>query len=362
MKVGLLTFHSAHNYGAVLQAYATLQTLRELGADTSCINYQPAYLIKQRIFPRLKNESLIIKVKLFIEAFITFYWKFKRINGFNNFIKNKMNLTSEIYTQPKFNHNYDAYIMGSDQIWNVKLTRGFDAAFWGNFKSNKNALKISYAASMSNYNLSTNQKKQMFNLLGNFNSISVREEEAKRFIYDNFKINTQTVLDPTFLLGCKAWKTISISPKINKKYVLLYSIELREEAKKIAKIISKQLDAIVIELTMVVDKGVVFNKYQSASPEEYLGLFENAACIITSSFHGTAFSIIYNKPFYSIAQENDKDNRQITILKKLGLINRFINKNEIPQFKTIDYTPVNSKLAILREKSISFLKNSLKIH
>ncbi len=361
MKVGLLTFHSAHNYGAVLQAYATQETIKRLGVEIDCIDYRPNYLIKQRVFPNLKKQSAITKLKLIFWSFILILWKYKRNKGFNDFIESKLHLSKENYLFPKFKNEYEAYVIGSDQVWNVKLTKGFDDAYWGNFNTKKDAIKISYAASMSNYNLDVTQKEQMLTLLKNFNFISVREDEAKEFIYKNFNKEATTVLDPTFLLDKSKWKKISTPPSLNKKYILVYSIGLRDEALTIANSLAKQLDAVVIELTMMVDKNAILNKYQSTSPEMFLGFFENAECIITTSFHGTSFSIIYNKPFYSIAHGNDKDNRQTTILKKLGLMDRFIDRNEKPVFQKINYREVNTKLNILREESITFLKKSLSI-
>lgn len=361
MKVGLLTFHSAHNYGAVLQAYALQETIKSLDCDINIIDYRPTYLIKQRIFPILKNKPITIKLKLLIDGLICFIWRNKRRIGFEKFINSKLQLSSEKYSSHSFdfNSNYDAFIMGSDQIWNIKLTKGFDDVYWGNFRTKKNAIKISYAPSMSNYLLNNNQKKKMSVLLKNFHSISVREEKSKQFIDDNFMVKTTTVLDPTFLLDKSKWKHASKKPQDSKKYILVYSIDLRDDVIRIAKSLAKELDLPIIEMNIGVDKKVIVNKYQTASPEEFVGLFENAECVLTSSFHGTAFSIIFNKPFYSVANDNDKDSRQINILKKLGLMDRFISRNKTPNFRPISYSEVNTKLEILRKESVAFLKDNL---
>lgn len=362
MLVGLLTFHSAHNYGAVLQAYATQEIIKALGHKIEVIDYRPDYLLRQHISPRFKGFSLSVKIKLFIEVLICFLWRYKRRKAFVNFINSKLQLSHEKYSNQPFvsDNHYDAYIMGSDQIWNIKLTKGFDQMYWGNFRTKKNAVKISYAASMSNYLLDKDQKNRMYDFLKNFNAISVREEELKHFILDNFSIETKTVVDPVLLLTKAEWRRISKIPKISKKYVLVYSISLREDALRIASSLSNQLGAILIELTMGVDKNVLVNSYQTATPEEFLGLFEHAECVVTSSFHGTAFAIIHNKPFYSISHDDDKDSRQKTILEKLGLLDRFISRNSVPDFQSIDYTLANRKLEILRMESITFLDENLR--
>jgi hypothetical protein len=249
--------------------------------------------------------------------------------------------------------------MGSDQIWNLQVTKVFDNAYWGNFGGNKDAKKITYAASMSYYSLTESQKSEMANLLKNFHSISVREVELKHYLSENFKIGSVLVLDPTFLLTKSDWKMISSKHHISKKYVLVYSVDLRSYVFRIAKIIANQLDARIIELTMDVDKDVILNRFQAASPEEYLGLFENAECIATSSFHGTAFSVIFNKPFYCIKHGSDKDTRQKTVLAKLDLLDRLITRDTNPVFSPIDYSEANEILEKLRKDSIAFLEYNL---
>ncbi len=360
MKIGILTFHSAHNYGAVLQVYALQEIIKNFEKNIEIINYQPDYLIKVHLFPKIKNKPITIKIKLLLESVVCYKGRKKRRKGFENFINSKLQLSKKEYNHSfTSNNSYDAYVMGSDQIWNLELTKGFDDVYWGNFKTKKEALKLAYAPSMSNFNLTESQKEVMLNNLKKFTTLSVREEETKHFINQNFGIETVTVLDPTFLLDKKFWGSISKKPKVNKKFILVYTITLRENVMKIARSLAKKMDAEIIELSMGVDKNVISNNYQTATPEEFLGLFENAEFILTSSFHGTAFSIIFNKPFYSIAHGNDKDSRQKTILKKLGLINRFIASDEMPDFSLIDYEKTNNELENLRKDSVNYLKNSL---
>jgi len=360
MKVGILTFHSAHNYGAVLQAYALQETIKGLSFETDIIDYRPDYLMKLAFFPITKSMPLPIRMKLLLEGLVCLYGRSKRRRGFAKFIQSKLRLSAKNFKR-SFSSNglYDAYVMGSDQIWNICLTKGFDNVYWGDFTTKEKAVKISYAASMSYYLLSQQQKQRMSDLLKNFHSISVREEETQDYIQENFKTDATTVLDPTLLLDRSNWKMISKKPRTLRKYVLVYAIGLRNEAFIIAKSIAHQLNANIIELTMNVDKNLVVNRYQTASPEDFLGLFENAECVVTSSFHGTTFSIIYNKPFYSLSHGNDKDSRQKTLLRKLGLLDRFISSNSTPSFQQILYDDANANLEILRNESIAFLKNNL---
>ncbi len=361
MKIGLLTFHSAHNYGAVLQAYATYEKLKELNYNIQVINYCPPYLIKQKLFPIDSKNTMLVNTKILIEGLFIFPWKLKRIKNFQKFNSDKLNVSLNNLLRKPFteNYDYDVFIMGSDQVWNGKLTKGFDPVYLGDFTTKPNSKKISYAASMSNYDLSNKQIEEFSKLLQNFAAISVREQELKDYIELNCGKIASVVLDPTLLLSAKKWSLLAKEPKIKEKYVLVYSIDLREHAMRIARRIADEIGAVVIELSMSVDKGVLNNKYQTASPEEYVGLFQHAEFIVTSSFHGTAFSIIFNKPFYSIAHGTDKDSRQKTVLNNLGVLDRFIAKDSSPNFKKLDYTIPNEKLAVLRKSSINFLTKNI---
>jgi len=361
MKAGILTFHSAHNYGAVLQAYASQEIIGKLGYDCEIIDYRPDYLIRQRVFPRPENRSFIVNMKIMAEGLLSIYWRFKRYRGFEKFMHKSLHLSAERFGPEKFrsDNNYDRFVMGSDQIWNIRLTKGFDDLYWGNFTTRDGAKKISYAASMSNYELDDIQKTRMTALLGNFSSIGVREEALRTFIHDLTDRQVTTVLDPVFLLDAAGWRKISKPPQRKRKYILMYCIDLRDDVNRIARKLAGEMDADVIELGMGVDRKAFSNPYQTADPAEFLGLFDQAEFVVTSSFHGTAFAVLFNKPFYSLAHGNDKDTRQRTVLNNLGIPDRFISRDASPEYSLISYGEVNNKLQQLREDSVNFLKTHL---
>lgn len=361
MKIGLLTFHSAHNYGAVLQALAMQNTIENLGHELVVIDYRPKYIEQQSLFSKMNSKSILNIAKIFLEELIILFWKKRRSRRFNKFIINRLNLSSNRYNKVSdFSlEDFDAVIYGSDQIWNIKLTHGFDEIYWGAIDCQRDIKRISYAASMTNYNLTKNQLQTASAYLNNFNSISVREDELHTFLKQRLKIQSTKVLDPTFLLNRAQWERIEKGMDISGKYVLLYSVGLRDEVIKVGKQIAKQLNVNVIELTRRVNKDVIFNKYQTVSPEMFIALFNKAECVVTSSFHGTTFSLIFNKAFYSILHNNDKDSRQKTILSSLGLSNRMIERDSIPTYEKIEYDEINDKLEKLCADSIDFLKMSL---
>lgn len=369
MKVGILTFHCAHNYGAVLQAYAIQEQLKLMGFDVEIINYRPAYLLRpygylpQFYFRMKKNgyaRCLIYNVKILFRWLGTLIPTYKRRKGFNKFIQSKLSLSSYRYDSPFVEHNeYDFYIIGSDQVWNPKITKKFDDVYFGNFKVREGGKKISYAVSMPLYTFSSQQKELLDVNLRNFSAISVRETQLEEFIFNNFNIKSQVVLDPTLLVDNFVWKKMAVIPNINKKYVLVYTLELRVEAMRIARNIASEIGAIIVELCGRSKVFDIMTSYSTASPEKFVGCFQNASFIVTSSFHGTAFAISYQKPFYSIMRGNELDSRQLSLLTDLDLHDRLVSRESNPKYSEIDYSTVIQKWRAMQNKSRNFLKQSI---
>lgn len=375
MRIGIITFHCAHNYGAVLQAYALQEQIKILGHDAEVIDYRPKYITsgyEKSIFFYRPYNSITRKLLSFVKMVLCVSKRRilepklmslikNRRRGFSDFTNTKLNLSKNKYIKSFNEHlDYDYYIIGSDQVWNIDITNGFDPVYWGNFSVKSNARIITYAASMSKYDLNEKQKEIIKYSLSNFFALSVREKDLKDFLSNNFNIKTEVVFDPSLLVGSEVWRKIAKVPTTEEKYVLIYSMGgvLADEL-RVANKIAVQMGASV--KVLLGDSKDFEAKYAliATSPEEFLGWFQNASFVVTSSFHGTAFSISYNKPFYSLARGSDKDTRQTTILNNLGLGDRFISKECLPDFVDIDYFQVNEKLHILQENSLNFLKRHI---
>lgn len=360
MKIGILTFHCAHNYGAVLQAYALQEKLKNMGHEVEIIDYRPDYLVDTYKAFSLKNiftYNAIIAFKKIVSDILTYYKKRKRIKLFNYFIANKLNLTTRIKNKmPDF---YDLYIMGSDQIWNFKLTKGFDNYFYGNFKTKKTAKKITYAASFGDAFIGKKEIEYLKIALRNFNGISLRENESvsKINLLTNTKI--ETVLDPTLIIDKIIWEKIAQKPTINKKYVLVYQVIQNELIIKIANQIANQIGCIVIEIPAWVTIKYLKNQYTTTSPEQFLGWIKHADCIVTSSFHGTVFSIIFNRPFYTINLKDGLELRSKNLLESIGLGHRLIDKKKSVTFSKVNFDIANQKLFALKKDSLNYLENFL---
>lgn len=324
MKIGILTYHRAHNYGAVLQCYALSTYLTHLGHDVVVIDYCPKYF-KYGLFvwykwfslnPYRCIEKLITQIK-------TFGIQKRRYNAFERFI--------DAYIVPKFldldkeQYSIDCYILGSDQIW--RKNKGvFDPIFWGDFKAAKHAKLVSYAASMGNCDLSDEEKKQIGKWLRAFSFIFVREIPLKHLLSSLTDKKIEVVIDPTFLLSHIEWHKISVNPKYKRRYVLVYQVIENLTTLMIAREAARVLNADIVEIASKVKKEKVDHKMvYDASPNEFIGLIAHAAMVVTTSFHGTAFSIIFRKPFVSIKQHAPSDLRIESVLKTCDLQNRFVD-------------------------------------
>lgn len=363
MKIGILTFHCAHNYGAVLQCYALQETLKSLGLEVKVIDYRPKFLTYSKFinFQNIKNDTITEKLKKLIRELAILPKKNIRYFVYNRFINERLDLSEHNKDYSYISSEYDVYIIGSDQVWNKKITNGYHNPYFANFYFPKNNKKyISYAASMESEDISKDTDLLKM-LLSNFDSISVREESLHQLLQPLSEKPINLVLDPTLIANKKIWHKLAIEPKIKKKYVLVYEVRTNPHTIQFANYIAKQLNAEVVRLFAWVDRFNNKNEYKCESPEKFLGWFKNAECIVTTSFHGTAFSIIFEKPFYTMKLENEGNSRSFSLLNKLGITDRIISwESSIDlDFTMINYDKINSKLSDFKQESINFLKDSI---
>jgi hypothetical protein len=363
MKIGILTFHCAHNYGAVLQCYALQETLRNMGHEVEVINYTPPYLVnlyKYFFWRRFisKNPSLFIKKTL--SEIKIFKKRYLRYQAFNQFICKYIDISPQYKKNIQTPSNYDIYIMGSDQIWNPNITNGFDSTFFGFFPfEKKDKIYISYAASMGKTNLSLEKTEYIKHALKNFDGISVREEELKQYLQQLTKQEIQTVLDPTLLLPLNAWDKIILKPKIFERYILVYQVRQDSNTTRIANSIAKQLNCKVIEISANIrlENRNNLNILETCTPEEFLSLIKYSTCVITTSFHGTVFSILFKKDFFCIKLNDGSDGRACNLLDIFNLSSRMISKESSPQMSKVNYNNIDySKFESLRQNSYNFLR------
>lgn len=359
MRVGIMTFHNVINYGGVLQCYALQQTLVEEGYDVEIINYENSYF-KKFYSPLYISSPFFRKTLYMIYAFPQ---KCKRKIKFADFRKKYLQ-ESSLYTAQNINTvngKYDAIVVGSDQVWNLVLTNNDENYFIPFVNKGK---KIAYAASIGLKEIPQELKNKYETLIKGFGRISVREESAANIINDLTGEKPQVCIDPVLLLGEKGWNSIANDSQLlaKEKYILVYKIN-KSICYKAAKRLQEEtgLKVVVIKPDKTCDR--TFCKFKCISPVEFVSLFSRAQYIVTDSFHGTVFSILFGKKF-AYYRDQSKDNRNVRILNlldSLGLNSRCNDTVEdvLRVIEEIDYSNVSAKLEIQREISKKYLLNSI---
>ena len=360
MKIGILTFHRAINFGAVLQCYALYRTLTDMGHDVEVIDYRPVYVEKYRqllYWNDFKKQKLLSKIKTLL--LLPFKYKNKRrsTSVFDVFINQHIkttNVVKNVNDVPSF----DVVFFGSDQIWNPLICKGLDPLFYGQFPKGKTKL-VSYAASLGTPQVLTQEQwDKIFPLLRSFDNVSVRESKLAEYLQGG-GIKAQTVLDPTLLASKEIFEKVVEKPR-EKGYVLLYMLEQDYNAIKFANNIAKQKNLKLIRIRAYSSVSIKKTNYDEVIPKsvgEFLGYFKYADYVVNVSFHGTAFSVIFNKDFYTLKSRNFE--RAYGLLDSLNLLSRFVSSNETVSPTQVNYSDANEKIIIMRELSIAFINNSL---
>lgn len=322
MKIGYVTIHYGNNFGTILQTYALYKIIKErLNCDIELIYYVPDHFFEEK-----KVQISVFSIKSFLlKSFLPVCNNLISKN-YSRFIKKNIIITKKYKKDDLINSelDYDLLLVGSDQVWNTDYNKGIDNIFYLDFAKNiKN--RVSYASSFGKTKFSIDEKDEIKKKLLSFNHISVRESDAKSFLLELGFNNIQHVLDPTFLLTENEWKRYINKKNIQGKYILIYALDenidqIIDKARIIAK--ERNLKVFMISNNLTrnkkVDKLYCYNKVS-----DFLGLISNADFIITNSFHGTVFSIIFNKQFITLVKT--KYNSRInSILKLVNLENRMV--------------------------------------
>ena len=360
MKIGIITFHCAHNYGAVLQCYALQEFLKDLGHEVKVMDYRPSYLTKgYRPLRFIASRHIDLMLKAFMVDILKFPIMLRRYRAFSRFIEGRLDLSSRCDAQ-SFVSDMDVYIFGSDQIWNPWITNGGDNIYMGRLPFEKgNKTYVAYAASLGMDSLAKTDQERFAEQLKNFDSISVRECSFKNMLASLTDKNVELVLDPTLLAPRSVWDKLDDNVK-DSGYVLVYQVRKDSAPMAFAKHIARQLNAEVVTLDTFFSWRMGREKKSSASPEEFVAYFKHARCVVTTSFHGTAFSVIFNKTFYCLELGDGCDGRSKSLLHSLHLDERMVDKLDRPVYSDVDYKEANEILSGLRKSSEQFLSESLK--
>ena len=367
-KIGILTTYFATNFGAMLQPFAMKRTLENMGYEVEMIRYkQPkVYNVYEPLTWRKlpKRPTSIIRFLLDLPILKL---KYKKKRYFLQYMQK--------HVQPKLGFirsipaDYDYYFFGSDQIWNPKITGGFDKVYFGEFPVKEGAKKIAYAASAEDIVYDNGNIAYLRNHLEKLDHIAVRENKLAEDLrkYTGIK-NIEVVVDPTMLADPSIYKEIDHqNPLPGKKFVLFYKIRnCIDFLPKIYKY-AQSIGAELLILSSWYEKDIVDfcerNKdvtyLPTAGVEVFLGAIQNAECIFTPSFHGCVFPILYHKPFFSLVLSDSWNTRANDLLCSLGLENRLLTINSEIINESIDFIEVDRLVAERRNDSMIFVKKAL---
>lgn len=372
MKIKTITCHEVYNYGASLQEYALLKYLQEQGHQAETIHYKPPFLsnhfklwtVSSPFFAKnifLKGIYIILKLpKRLINR--------KRKRSFDRFSEKYIPATKTLYTnndQLKKNLPLaEAYICGSDQIWNSFFENGKDPAFYLDFVP-EDKLKVSYAASFAIDKLDESIAPFVKRMVSNIDHVSVRESSGKMILQELGIQNVTQVLDPVFLLDSHSWIPImdlktSRSLVGDGNYMVVYDFDCDPLIKSLAVRLQAKYDWNIVafnELIDYADKNLYLH-----GPEVFLAVLKNAKCILANSFHAVAYSIIFKKELAVFNRNYKINTRMRDLLESVGLQQLLLTDQEgVNGFSigSIDYNKVDAKLDPLIQKSKDFLLDAL---
>lgn len=356
MKIGILTQHFLLNYGGIIQNFALQQVLLKLGHDPLTFEHDTCYS-RTRWFLRsakhvLKNHSL-----KGLPAYPTYQGRIGNKNFIKFVLKNIRSVTVNDFT-PDLTQKYglDAYVVGSDQVWRPAFNLGPRLGNMFLDFAGDDVKKISYAASFGckEWEYTEEQERMCGKLAKRFDAISVREASGVDLCKEHFGVDATLVLDPTLLLNKEDYGKVCHDVPKKEKHIFVYSLVVSEGVLAVAEKVAEAMGLSII----VKQAGRKVKKEDTI--EDWFAEFRDADYVVTDSFHGMVFSIIFNKPFSIVMNPSGGNDRYLSLLSQLGLMERIVSDELQPVFSAIDWSDVNHRLTELRKASFEFLKTNLK--
>ncbi len=358
MKIKTITCHEVYNHGASLQAYALQTYLETLGHDVEILNYKPEYLSRHYRLCLVSNpfwyKYIILRIIYILLKLPNRLISLKRKRAFDIFTKKYLKITSHRYqSNEELKANCpeaDVFIAGSDQIWNCLFPNGKDPAFYLDFVP-KEKVKASYAASFAGSTLDEEYHDMVRERVDYLDYVSVRESSGLD-ILKKIGINKgHQVLDPVFLLDKTCWNEFA-TEFYSEDYLFVYDFEGSEQIKNICLQIAKEHKLKIYSINCT--SSYVDKKFIYSGPEIFLSLIKHSKYVVSNSFHGTTFALLFEKEFVVVERSESINARMVDLLGSLGILDRLVTKYYT--LPTIDYSLVNHQLKLLKEKSESYLQ------
>lgn len=383
MKIAILTQPLSNNYGGILQALAMQTVLESMGHETIILNreynFPPLRLCLIRILSVLKciiRKYVLGNTEIIISNPFLHFYATKKSQIFDNseiesFIQKNIKRTYLLQSSwmLKFYahwHHFDCYLVGSDQVWRELYSPCITNFFLDFLPLRNKSKRIAYAASFGvEYEpISQNSLKKCVELAKRFNSISVREQSGVKIMRDTFHLSVYQVLDPTMLLPVDFYRLLIEKNDLKSFGLVSYLLDQDDEKKNIIVSLKEQLQLPYTELLLFpLHTNDEIPRYTSVST--WLSAFANANFVVTDSFHGCVFSIIFRKPFIAIANPERGLDRFYSLLDNLGLRSRLVLSHEEFVHKKdnllleLDYTKVEQKYKELKKESLEYLVKAL---
>lgn len=361
--IGILTYHTGYNYGASLQAYALATTINKMGYSCEIINFETERFVASReMFSRRPQRP---KEVIKIASRVPYYKSLKRRQAlFDSYTEECLPISPLYRTEQEViahAEDYKCIVCGSDQIWNLSQddAPAANPLFFLNFP--KAQRRVSYAASFGKWVKEAQQHEDLFlPWLRQFDAISVRETSGVEYVH-SLGLDCALCLDPTVLLDAEDYNEICVERLIPEKYVLLFFWACTDDVVRAAKEVSRQLQLPIYNI--VPPPRAMFKRVKrklDVGPREFLSMIKHAEFVVTNSFHGTAFSTTYEKPYVCVVS-GKPDLRMKSLLEQLDLSDHLMSADriDVKPLLVTDFSSARKKKATLRQDSLAFLNRSL---
>lgn len=363
MKVAVITRHAITNYGSLLQAFAIQHVIESLGHECEIINYvrnDESFAQHEKTLLARKPEWNNNPVKKMIYLALRQPESVASGRKFEKEQARYLHLTKKYTNKKQLSNNKplaDVYMTGSDQVWGPVENGSYDSSYCLSFTDEADK-RIAYAASFGRMEVTQEVESFFKSWLNRYSHIGVREDSAVK-ILNEMGIKAEQVLDPTLLLDITFWSRFTNPIREKKRYVLVYQLHNDKRigiyASKVAKKMGLPLIRVSTDFHQISREGKFV---WCPSINDFLSYIKNAACLVTDSFHGTAFAINFNTSFVEVLPNNKTSARNMSILKMTGLSGRILENDtnfELAENK-IDFSEINTLLAEKRKKSLCLLK------
>ena len=360
-RIGIMTFLHNGNYGSSLQAYALQRVIRDMGHDCEHIDYQPGIPEKTLNLIRCGNSPRLLldgrKKRKVRGDQAGMQGKYEAIRSFYG---RRMHLSPVCRSRGdlrKISGRYDLLLAGSDQIWNPFLTGGVAGAYYCSFVKERNR-KFAYAPSFGTDKISPRHKKKMESYIKELSAISVREKDSIQYMKEHIGREAVQLIDPVFLVSAAEWKKEAVKiDGIPEKYILLYIMQRDETVYSYAKKLKEQFHLPIIEISRYgYQPSFVDISLINIGPQEFLGLFLHATYVVSNSYHGLIFSIVFDKKLCLVPSKRFRS-RINNLLALLDRKEHTLDEDDL----LISFSDPTLRGCILkeREKSIHYLQENI---